>query len=35
MDEARMAELTPRVVEAALEIGLALGFNPVRLGRAV
>jgi DNA-binding IclR family transcriptional regulator len=31
MDEARMAELTPQVVAAALEIGLALGFNPARL----
>jgi DNA-binding IclR family transcriptional regulator len=31
MDEARMAELTPKVVAAALEIGMALGFNPSRL----
>ncbi|KQZ00040.1 hypothetical protein ASD21_22530 [Caulobacter sp. Root1455] len=31
MDEARMAELAPQVVEAALEIGMALGFNPARL----
>jgi DNA-binding IclR family transcriptional regulator len=31
MDEARMAELTPTVVAAALEIGMALGFNPARL----
>ncbi len=31
MDEARMTELTPRVVAAALEIGMALGFNPSRL----
>lgn len=31
MDEARMAELTPRVAAAALEIGMALGFNPSRL----
>jgi DNA-binding IclR family transcriptional regulator len=30
MDEARMAELVPRVIEAALEIGLGLGFNPAR-----
>jgi DNA-binding IclR family transcriptional regulator len=34
MDEARMAELAPRVVEAALEIGTALGFNPARLNPA-
>lgn len=31
MDEARMAELVPQVVAAALEIGMALGFNPSRL----
>jgi hypothetical protein len=31
MDEARMAELDPQVVAAALEIGMALGFNPSRL----
>jgi protein-L-isoaspartate O-methyltransferase len=34
MDEARMAELTPRVKAAALEIGTALGFNPARLNQA-
>lgn len=31
MDEARMAELVPQVVAAALEIGMALGFNPSRV----
>jgi DNA-binding IclR family transcriptional regulator len=35
MDLARMTALAPRVVEAALEIGQALGFNPARLVASV
>lgn len=35
MDETRMAQLTPRVVEAALEIGQGLGFNPARAEAAL